>query len=135
VKKPKQELIVPEKKEERRVPEIAIGGAKPMLLRRDGSARSLSMAFLSELERHYETKGVAIFDYVYEHHPLEYFKALVALSKVVRIEADVQHTDMRKPQTVDEILQRVEEKTGTRGRALFEKYLAAIKPLRGADDE
>jgi hypothetical protein len=133
VKKPTQELVLPDKKE-RRVPEVTIG-SRPTLLRRDGSARSLSMAFLGRLEEHYLEKGAAIFDYVLEHHPLEYFKAIVALSKVVRIEADVKHIDARKPQTVEEILQRVEEKTGPQGRALFERYLAAVKPMRGSDDE
>ena len=50
------------------------------------------------------------------------------LSKIVRVEADVMHWDGAKPRSIDEILQKVEEQTGQKGRAAFEKFLAKVRP-------
>jgi hypothetical protein len=57
-----------------------------------------------------------------------YFTALVGLSKIVRVEADITHRDGSKPKSLDEILERVEEQTGKEGRAAFEKFLAKVRP-------
>ena len=80
--------------------------------------------FLGDFQRHYDEKGYKIFDWVIETNPLAYFTALVGLSKIVRVPADVSHRDGSKPRSVDEILQKVEEQTGKEGRAAFEKFLA-----------
>jgi hypothetical protein len=74
-----------------------------------------------DFQRHYDEKGYN-FDWVLETNPLAYFTALVGLSKIVRVPADVSHRDGSKPRSVDEILQRVEEQTGKEGRAAFEKF-------------
>ena len=64
-----------------------------------------------------------------ETNPLAYFTALVGLSKIVRVQADVTHRDGSKPKSsIDEILERVEEQTGKEGRAAFEKFLAKVRP-------
>ena len=65
-----------------------------------------------DFQRHYDEKGYKIFDWVFETNPLAYFTALVGLSKIVRVQADVSHRDGSKPRSVDEILQKVEEQTG-----------------------
>ncbi len=88
----------------------------------------LSGKFLGDLQRHYDEEGYKIFQWVYENHPLQYFLALVGLSKIVRVEADVTHRDGSKPKSIDEILERVEQQTGKEGRAAFEKFLAKVRP-------
>jgi hypothetical protein len=98
------------------------------IVRSVGNARTLSSKFLGDLQRQYDEKGYKVIELVYENHPLKYFLTLVALSKVVRIEADVTHRDGSKPQSIDEILDRVEAQTGPAGRAAFAKFMQKIKP-------
>jgi hypothetical protein len=93
--------------------------------RRPGDVVILSGAFLGDLYRHYEEKGHKVIDHVLEVAPLEYFKALVTVSRVHRIDANVTHRDGDKPRTLEEILDRVEQKVGPEGRKRFMKYLAA----------
>jgi hypothetical protein len=53
----------------------------------------ISGKFLGDFQRHYDEKGYKIFDWVFETNPLAYFTALVGLSKIVRVPADVSHWD------------------------------------------
>ena len=55
-----------------------------MLSRQASNVQVLNGNFLGDLQRDYDEKGYEIFDWVLETHPLEYFKALVQLSKIVR---------------------------------------------------
>ena len=88
----------------------------------------ISGKFLGDFQRHYDEKGYKIFDWVLETNPLAYFTALVGLSKIVGVQADVTYRDGSKPRSIDEILQKVEEQTGKEGRAAFEKFLAKVRP-------
>jgi hypothetical protein len=92
------------------------------------NARTLSSKFLGDLQRQYDEKGYEVIEWVYENHPLKYFLALVALSQVIRVEADVIHRDGSKSQNIDEILDRVEQQSGPHGRDAFAKFLEKIKP-------
>jgi hypothetical protein len=89
--------------------------------------RVLSAAFLGDLQHHYEEKGYKIFDYIFENDPRAYFQALVGLSKVVRIEADVTTRQAEKPKSREEILARIEAETGKAGRIAFEKFMKATE--------
>ena len=80
-----------------------------------------------DFQRHYDEKGYN-FDWVLETNPLAYFTALVGLSKIVKVPADVTHRDGSKLRSIDEVLQKVEEQTGKEGRAAFEKFLAKVRP-------
>ena len=64
------------------------------IVRSVGNARTLSSKFLGDLQRQYDEKGYKIFDRVLETNPLAYFTALVGLSKIVRVPADVSHRDV-----------------------------------------
>lgn len=95
--------------------------------RRLGSSRSLSAVFLGDLQEDYEMHGRAIFDYVRKAFPLDYFKAMVSLSRTVRIEADVTNRFVaEKPRSREEILARVEAETGPEGRKAFEAFMNKV---------
>jgi hypothetical protein len=95
--------------------------------RRPGDVVILSGAFLGDLYQHYEAKGYKVLDHVLETDPISYFKALVNISRVTRVEANVTH-HYSKPRSLEEILDRVEQRVGPEGRKRFMKYLAA--PLK-----
>jgi hypothetical protein len=102
-------------------PAVQDGINNPVVVRQDGK-------FLGDFQRHYDEKGYKIFDWVLETNPLAYFTALVGLSKIVKVPADVTHRDGSKLRSIDEVLQKVEEQTGKEGRAAFEKFLAKVRP-------
>jgi hypothetical protein len=103
----------------------------PMPARSPSSISVISGSFLGDLQRHYERVGYKVFDQILETNPLEYFKALVQLSKVTRIQAEVTHRDGEKPRSVEEILDKVEQRTGKEGRAAFMQFLMQVKPYEG----
>jgi hypothetical protein len=109
-------------------PPIQDGINNPVVVRQDSNVQVISGKFLGDFQRHYDEKGYKIFDWVFETNPLAYFTALVGLSKIVRVPADVTHRDGSKPRSIDEILQKVEEQTGKAGRAAFENFLAKVRP-------
>jgi len=109
-------------------PPLQDGINNPVVVRRNSNVQVLSGKFLGDFQRHYDQKGYTIFDWIFETYPLAYFTALVGLSKIVRVQADVSHRDGSKPRSIDEILQKVEEQTGKEGRAAFEKFLAKVRP-------
>ena len=104
-------------------PPLQDGVNNLVVVRQDSNVQVISGKFLGDFQRHYDEKGYTILDWVFEINPLAYFTALVGLSKIVRVPADVSHRDGSKPRSVDEILQKVEEQTGKEGRAAFEKFL------------
>ena len=103
-----------------------MGSTIPVVVRRNSNVQVISGKFLGDFQRHYDEKGYKIFDWVFETNPLAYFTALVGLSKIVRVQADVTHRDGSKPRSIDEILQKIED--GKEGRAAFEKFLAKVRP-------
>src|SRR5580700_10403209 len=86
-------------------PAVQDGINNPVVVRQDGK-------FLGDFQRHYDEKGSKIFDWVLETNPLAYFTALVGLSKIVKVPADVTHRDGSKLRSIDNVLQKVEEQTG-----------------------
>ena len=65
----------------------------PVVVRQDSNVQVISGKFLGDFQRHYDEKVYKIFDWVFETNPLAYFTALVGLSKIVRVPADVSHRD------------------------------------------
>ena len=61
----------------------------------------ISGKFLGDFQRHHDEKGYTIFDWVFETNPLAYFTALVGLSKIVGVPADVTHRDGSKPRSIE----------------------------------
>ena len=107
-------------------PPVQDGINNPVVVRQDSNVQVISGKFLGDFQRHYDEKGYKIFDWVLETNPLAYFTALVGLSKIVRVEADITHREGSKPKGLDEILERVEEQTGKEGRAAF----VSVDPLQ-----
>ena len=88
-------------------------------------ARSLSAAFLHEGQEHFESKGKAIWQKMFEDYPVEYFWGLITLAKVLKIETG-QPGDFDKPRTKEEALDRLERTAGPKARQMLEKFLAKI---------
>jgi hypothetical protein len=111
--------------------EIAVTGhVEPLLLHGGAAVKALSVAFLSDFERHWRKHGGKVLDILAEKYPQAYFAGAVALSKVIRWEtADIGALDERGL-TPDEIMDRLEQRVGPEGRKLFEQFLRKVNKLQ-----
>ena len=62
------------------------GHVEPVLINGGQTVKSLSAAFLADLEDHWRTHKTKILDVLAKKYPQAYFAGLVALSKVIRWE-------------------------------------------------
>jgi predicted DNA-binding ribbon-helix-helix protein len=102
--------------------EIAVIPGNPLVLRGARNVRTLSAAFIADLQEDWEKYGTQILELMREKFPDLYFASIVKLAQIVRIEADVSLKEP-KPKTIEEVLQRVEHATGVEGRRAFEGFL------------
>ena len=106
--------------------EIAVIPGNPLVLRGARNVRTLSAAFIADLQEDWEKYGTQILELMREKFPDLYFASIVKLAQIVRIEADVSLKEP-KPKTIEEVLQRVEHETGVEGRRAFEGFLKKMR--------
>ena len=116
----------------RRLPanaEIAVRAhMEPVLLKGGETVKSLSTAFLADLEEDWRAHGKKVFPVLREKYPQAYFSGLVALSKMIRWEtAEEMLSD--GGMTPEEIMEKLEERVGPQGRKLFEDFLRKVNKL------
>ena len=110
--------------------EVAINGrVEPFLINGGNTVKTLSAAFLADLQEDWLQFGKKIFPVLREKHPQAYFNGLVALSKVIRWE-DVTDDAADRGLTPEEIMDRLEERVGPKGRRLFENFLRKVNQLQ-----
>ena len=85
----------------------------------------MSAAFLHEGQEHFESKGKAIWQKMFEDYPVEYFWGLITLAKVLKIETG-QPGDFDKPRTREEALDRLERTAGPHARKMLERFLDRV---------
>ncbi|HEV3115167.1 MAG TPA: hypothetical protein VGY99_32190 [Candidatus Binataceae bacterium] len=108
--------------------EVAINGREPFLVNGGNTVKALSAAFLADLEDDWRQSGKKIFPILREKHPQAYFSGLVALSRVIRWEAG--ETAFDRTLTLDEIMDRLEQRVGPEGRKLFEQSIRKVNILQ-----
>ena len=95
---------------------------RPLLLGEAPNGKALSAAFLADFAADYEQHGVKVIQLVRERYPVEYFKSLVKLAQVMKIEiGPVGAFD--RPSTTAEALDRLEQRAGPKARAMLEQFL------------
>ena len=109
--------------------EIAVIPGNPLVLRGARNVRTLSAAFIADLQEDWEKYGTQILELMREEFPDLYFASIVKLAQIVRIEADVSLKEP-KPKTIEEVLQRVEHQTGVEGRRAFEEFLKKMRKTK-----
>ena len=101
----------------------------PPLLHGGATVKALSLAFLADFEQHWREHGREVLDRLAEKYPQAYFRGAVALSKAIKWEtADEEAAD--GAMTPDEIMDKLEERVGPKGRKLFEQFLRKVNKLQ-----
>ena len=102
---------------------------EPILINGGQTVKSLSAAFLADLEQHWRTHKTKILDVLADKYPQAYFAGLVTLSKVIRWEVGMAG-EFDRSLTPDEIMVKLEQRVGPEGRKLFEKFLRDVNKLQ-----
>ena len=121
---------MPRKRQFRPDAEVVLSGQiQPVLLNGGQTIKTLSAAFLADLEGHWRTHGAKILDVLAEKYPQAYFGGMVALSKVIKWEVG-EAGAFDRSLTPDEIMDRLEKRVGPQGRKLFERFLRQVNKLQ-----
>ena len=84
------------------------------------TVKSLSTAFLADLEEDWRQHGKEIFSVLREKYPQAYFQGIVSLARFIRW--DVESTSgFDRTLSPEEIMDKLEERVGPEGRKLFER--------------
>ena len=121
---------MPRKRQLRPDAEIVLSGtAEPILRNGAQTVKTLSAAFLADLEDDWRSHGKKIFPVLRDKYPQAYFSGLVALSKIIRWE-DGTIGDFERSLTPEEIMDKLEKRVGPEGRKLFERFLRDVNKLQ-----
>jgi hypothetical protein len=117
----------------RRLPpnaEVAVRAhIEPMLLKGGGTVKSLSATFLADLEEDWRLHGKDIFPILRGKYPQAYFAGIVALARIIKWEFGPAGA-FDRPRTSEEIIDKLEERIGSKGRDIFEEFVRKINMLQ-----
>jgi hypothetical protein len=72
----------------------------------------------------------AYLDVLAEKYPQAFFGGMVAMSKIVHWDTTTDDTRFGRTMTPDEIMDKLEERVGPKGRRLFENFLRKVNKLQ-----
>jgi hypothetical protein len=111
--------------------EIAISGKiEPVLLNGGATLKSMSAAFMADVERAWRKHGPKVLDILAEKYPQAFFSGMVAMTKVIRWETGADAASFSRTLTPDQIMDKLEERVGPEGRKLFEKFIKQVNVLQ-----
>jgi hypothetical protein len=105
------------------------GSVEPLLVNGGQVAKTLSLAFLADLQEDWIAHGKKVFPVLREKFPQAYFGGFVALSKMIRWET-AEEMLSGGSMTPDEIIEKLEQRVGPEGRRLFERFLRDVNMLQ-----
>jgi hypothetical protein len=111
--------------------EVAISGRiEPVLINGGATIKSMSAAFMADVERAWRKHGAKVLDVLAEKYPQAFFGGMVAMSKVIRWETATDAGGFDRAMTPDEIMDKLEKRVGPEGRKLFERFLRDMNKLQ-----
>ena len=111
--------------------EIAISGKiEPVLLNGGATLKSMSAAFMADVERAWRKHGPKVLDVLAEKHPQAFFGGMVAMTKVIRWETGADAPSFSRTMTPEQVMDKLEERVGPEGRKLFEQFIRKVNKLQ-----
>ena len=104
----------------------------PMLLpmpKAEGTMKSFSLQFLVDFHEHWLEHGKGVLDIFADRQPAAYLAGAVALAKVMRIELG-KPGEFDRPKKPEEIIEKLEQRIGSKGREIFENFVREINRLQ-----
>jgi hypothetical protein len=111
--------------------EVAISGRiEPVLVNGGATIKSMSAAFMADVERAWRKHGPQVLDVLAEKYPQAFFGGMVAMTKVIRWETGADAASFSRTLTPEEVMDKLEERVGPEGRKLFEKFIRQVNVLQ-----
>jgi 2-polyprenyl-3-methyl-5-hydroxy-6-metoxy-1,4-benzoquinol methylase len=102
---------------------------EPVLLKGGETVKSLSTAFLADLEEDWRHHGKEIFPILRAKYPQAYFQGIVSLARIIRWDVDPTGA-FNRTLSPEEIMDKLEQRVGPEGRELFEQFLRKVNKLQ-----
>jgi 2-polyprenyl-3-methyl-5-hydroxy-6-metoxy-1,4-benzoquinol methylase len=102
---------------------------EPVLLKGGETVKSLSTAFLADLEEDWRHHGKEIFPILRAKYPQAYFQGIVSLARIIRWDVDPTGA-FNRTLSPEEIMDKLEQRVGPEGRKLFEQFLRKVNKLQ-----
>jgi hypothetical protein len=93
-----------------------------------GSRNNLTEDFLRDIHVAWTSHGSAVLDRIITDRPDIFFLAMTKLAQVYRVELG-KPQELGGPCSREEALRRLEERSGSKARKMFERFLARIDKL------
>jgi hypothetical protein len=110
--------------------EVAISGRKPVLVNGGATIKSMSAAFMADVERAWRKHGPKVLDVLAEKYPQAFFAGMVAMTKVIRWETGADAASFSRTMTPEQVMDKLEERVGPEGRKLFEQFIRKVNILQ-----
>jgi 2-polyprenyl-3-methyl-5-hydroxy-6-metoxy-1,4-benzoquinol methylase len=101
----------------------------PVLLKGGETVKSLSSAFLADLEEDWRHHGKEIFPILRAKYPQAYFQGIMSLARIIRWDVDPTGA-FDRTLSPEEIMDKLEQRVGPEGRRLFEQFLRKVNKLQ-----
>ena len=111
--------------------EVAISGRiEPVLVNGGATIKSMSAAFMADVERAWRKHGPKVLDVLAEKYPQAFFAGMVAMTKVIRWETGADAPSFSRTMTPEQVMDKLEERVGPEGRKLFEQFIRKVNILQ-----
>jgi hypothetical protein len=100
----------------------------------EGAMKQFSQQFLVDFHEHWLEHGKGVLDILADRQPAAYLAGAVALAKVMRIELG-KPGEFDRPMTPEEIIDKLEQRIGPKGRIIFENFVREINRLQAEQQE
>ena len=94
----------------------------------------LSAAFFGDLHRVWEVEGIEALSKMAKSDPIRFCEMVAKLSRVVRMELGPAGW-FEQPRTRAEVLDKMEERPGLKGRALLASFLEQMDKMEAGESE
>jgi hypothetical protein len=101
----------------------------PVVLKGGETVKSLSAAFLADLEEDWRLHGKEIFPVLRAKFPQAYFQGILSLARILKWDVDPTGA-FNRTLSPEEIMDKLEERVGPEGRKLLESFLRQVNELQ-----
>ena len=102
-------------------------------MRMRGNSARLTSAFIADVTKVWELRGIAELFKMVDTHPIQFIEMVAKLCRVTKLEFG-QPGAFEQPRTREEVLDKMEERSGAKGRALLATFLEQMDKMESTSD-
>jgi hypothetical protein len=103
-------------------------------MRMRGNSARLTSAFIADVTKVWELRGIAELFRMVDTHPIQFIEMVAKLCRVTKLEFGSAGA-FEQPRTREEVLDKMEERSGSKGRALLAAFLEQMDKMEAGEDD